>query len=132
MFLPVTDDRDSGPFFAAAREGRLVYRACTACDRGIHPPVPFCPHCGSNGEWREASGKGRIHASTVVTHQIHPDYPVPYTLVVVELDDCADVRLLGRIEGDREPAHGSRAEVWFEAAGEDVVLPNWKVSGESF
>ena len=29
-------------------------------------------------------------------------------------------------------AHGSRAEVWFEAAGEDVVLPNWKVSGESF
>ena len=52
MILPVTDDRDSGPFFAAAREGKLVFRACSVCQRGIHPPVPFCTHCGGEGHWR--------------------------------------------------------------------------------
>jgi uncharacterized OB-fold protein len=127
MILPVTDDRDSGPFFAAAREGRLVYRACTACGHGIHPPAPFCNLCGSDGEWREASGRGVARASTVVTHQIHPDYPAPYTVVVVELEETPDVRLLGHIPGHAEIAHGTPMQVEFQTV-EDTVLPNWRAA----
>jgi uncharacterized OB-fold protein len=126
MILPVTDDRDSGPFFAAAREGRLVYRACTACDHGIHPPTPFCNLCGGDGEWREASGRGVARAATVVTHQIHPDYPVPYTVVVVELEENAAVRLLGHLPGHVEIAWGAPMRVEFRAVAEDVVLPDWR------
>lgn len=126
MILPVTEDRDSGPFFTAAREGRLVYRACTACPRGIHPPAPFCPHCGGDGEWREAGGMGHVHCSTVVTHQIHPDYPTPYTLIVVELAENADVRLLGRLDGEVTVPAGTAMKVRFDQVAEDIVLPNWE------
>jgi hypothetical protein len=41
-------------------------------------------------------------------HQIHPDYPAPYTLVVVELDDAPEVRLMGRLDGEPELSRGSR------------------------
>lgn len=126
MILPVTDDRDSGPFFAAARENRLVFRACTVCERGIHPPLPFCPYCGGDGEWREASGSGHVHSSTVVTHQIHPDYPAPYTLVAVELVENADVRLMGRLDGAVDIKAGAAMSVRFDRVAEDVVLPNWE------
>ena len=127
MILPVTDDRDSGPFFAAAREHKLVYRACTACGHGIHPPAPFCNLCGSDGEWREASGHGIARASTIVTHQIHPDYPAPYTVVVVELADNADVRLLGYLPGSVEIAYCTPMRVEYLTI-EDVVMPNWSVA----
>lgn len=125
MILPVTDDRDSGPFFAAAREGRLVYRACTACNHGIHPPAAFCNLCGGDGEWRDAGGRGVARATTVVTHQIHPDYPTPYTVVVVELDETPDVRLLGHIPGHVDIPYGTAMQVEFQTV-EDVVLPNWR------
>jgi uncharacterized OB-fold protein len=128
MILPVTDDRDSGPFFAAAREGKLVFRACSVCQRGIHPPVPFCTHCGGEGHWREASGLGHVHSFTVVMHQIHPDYPAPYTLVSVELADNADVRLMGRLDGAVDLAPGAKMRVRFDEVAPDTVLPNWEPS----
>jgi uncharacterized OB-fold protein len=125
MILPVTDDRDSGPFFAAARAGRLVYRVCRACQRGIHPPVPSCSYCGGDGEWREASGSGHVHCSTVVMHQIHPDYPTPYTVFAVELAECADVRLMGRLEGKVDLPFGTPMRVRFDQVTDEIVLPNW-------
>lgn len=126
MILPVTDDRDSGPFFQAAREGRLVYRACAACNRGIHPPLPFCPACGGDGEWREASGRGHVHCSTTVTHQIHPDYRAPYTLAAVELAESPEVRLMARLDGAIDLAAGTPMRVVFDEVAEGIVLPNWQ------
>lgn len=127
MILPVTDDRDTGPFFAAAREGRLVYAACEHCGRGSHPPAPFCSHCREpRSAWREASGRGTLHSFTTVTHQVHPDYPAPYTLVLVSLDDNRDIQLVGRIDGDAALRIGQPMEVWFERLAEDVTLPQWR------
>ena len=128
MFLPVVNDRDSGGFFAAAAEGRLVYRSCLDCGRANHPPVSHCPHCGSaNTTWKTAAGTGKLHAWTTVTHQVHPDYPVPYTVVVVTLDDAPGVRLVGRIDGAPALTLGQPMEVWFEKLPEDIVLPQWRV-----
>jgi len=126
MILPVTNDRDSGPFFAAALEGKLVFRICTACQRGIHPPVPFCSHCGGDGQWQGASGIGHVHSFTVVMHQIHPDYPAPYTLVSVELAENADIRLIGKLDGVVDVKPGAKMRVRFDHVAEGVVLPNWE------
>ena len=121
------EDRDTGPFFATAREGRLVYAACGHCGRASHPPTPFCSHCRRpRSEWREASGRGILHSFTVVAHQIHPDYPTPYTIVLVTLADSADVRLVGRIDGDPPLVIGQPMELWFETLADDVVLPQWR------
>lgn len=35
--------------------------------------------------WREASGRGVVHAFCVFHRGYHPDFPVPYTVAVIEL-----------------------------------------------
>jgi len=125
--LPYTRDHDTRGFFEAAREGRLVFRACRACGKGLHPPTTFCPYCGSGDTaWREARGTGTLHAWTTVTHTIHPGHPAPYTVVLVQLDDCAEVRLVGRLDGAPELRAGMAMEVWFETVADGVVLPQWR------
>lgn len=127
MMLPVTDDRDSAPFFAAAAEGRLRVKACRSCNRGIHPPVPHCPYCGSaDTAWREVAGKGSLHAWSTVVHQVHPDFPTPYTLVVVQLDDLPEIRLIGNLEGQPELSLNQPMAIWFERLNDEVTVPNWK------
>ena len=124
--LPVTDDRDTGPFFEAARECRLAYAACDQCRRAIHPPMPWCPHCGGRIGWRTASGRATLYGFTLVEHQIHPAFPTPYTVVLVELADSQDVRLVGHLAGKHELRIGQPMEVWFEDKGDGVVLPQWR------
>jgi uncharacterized protein len=58
---------ESGPFWDATREGRLLVQWCVACDRGVFFPRVLCPHCGASGplEWRQASGRGTVYAAVV-------------------------------------------------------------------
>ena len=127
--LPNVVDRDTQGFFEAAAQGRLVYRACNDCGHAAHPPTAHCAYCGSwNTAWRDAKGTGRLHTWTVVTHQIHPGYPTPHTLVVVELDDTPEVRLMGRIDGEPDLAAGMPMRVWFETLRDGSALPQWKVA----
>ncbi|WP_187972535.1 Zn-ribbon domain-containing OB-fold protein [Aquibium microcysteis] len=124
---PAEWDRDTGPFFAAAREGRLVYRRCNACGRGNHVPMASCRYCGSTEtEWRESEGTGTLYSWTTVMHGVHPAWPVPYTVVIVALDDAPDVRLTGSLPGAPELNAGQAMQVWFESIGEGRVLPNWR------
>ena len=44
---------ESGPFWDATREGRLLVQWCTACDRGVFFPRAFCPYCG----WRQGAAR---------------------------------------------------------------------------
>jgi uncharacterized protein len=130
MILPVVDDRETGPFFAAAREKRLVYAACEHCGRGSHPPTPFCSYCHEpRSEWRNSSGRGTLHSFTTVTHAVHRDYPVPYTLLLVSLDDNPDIQLMGRIDGAASVAVGDAMELMFDEGPDGVVLPNWRPAG---
>ena len=124
---PMVSDRDSGGFFAAASEGRLVYRACNTCQHALHPPTAHCPHCGGwDTDWRNAKGTGKLHSWTVVKHPVHPGYKTPYTLVVVALDDAPEVRLMGRIDGEPRVKAGTAMQVWFEKGEDGVTLPQWR------
>lgn len=123
---PAEWDRDTGPVFAAARQGRLIHRACNACGRGLHVPTTSCRFCGSTDTgWREATGTGTLFSWTTVTHQAHPAWPVPYTVVIVTLDDAPDVRLTGCIPGAPNLTAGQPMQVWFEDIGQGRILPNW-------
>jgi uncharacterized OB-fold protein len=125
--LPVTDDPDTGAFFAAAREGMLVVRQCQDCKSGIHPPIAHCPFCGSwNTAWQRASGKGRAYTWTTVQHQLHPAFPTPYTVVAVQLDDIPRVRLIGHLPGSPRLEAGMAMEVFFETDPDGITLPQWK------
>jgi hypothetical protein len=71
-----------------------------------------------------------LYSWTVVTHQVHPAYPTPYTVVLVDLDDLPDTRLVGSIPGTPELVVGQPMQVWFEQLGErdgrPIVVPNWR------
>jgi uncharacterized OB-fold protein len=123
---PVDYDRDTGPFFQAARESKLIYRFCKTCGQGIHLPTKFCGRCGSDdSEWRESTGTGTLFSWTTVTHQVHPAFPVPYTIVVVTLDDAPAVRLIGSLPGDRQLRAGQPMKVAFGLPGAES-LPQWR------
>jgi uncharacterized OB-fold protein len=125
--IPNIHDRETSGFFEAAARGKLVFRCCLACERAIHPPAPLCAHCGGlDTEWREAKGAGRLYAWTTVTHQVHAGYPTPYTVVVVELVEAPEVRVVGHLDGEPALAFGQPMEVWFEDVGDGATLPQWR------
>jgi len=124
--FPNDADRETEGFFAAAAEGRLVFRACDDCNHAMHPPMAHCPHCGSwNTRWKDAKGTGKLKSWTTVAHQVHPGYPAPYTVVVVELDDAPEVRLLGHLDGEPALADGMPMRVTFDKLEDGPTLPNW-------
>jgi uncharacterized OB-fold protein len=128
---PVDFDRDTGYFFQAAREGRLVFRACRSCGAGLHMPTQFCGRCGSRDtEWREAAGTGTLYSWTTVKQTVHPAYPAPYTIVQVALDEAPEVRYLGSIPGEVELCAGQPMRVVFDDRARVSGLPQWRPAHE--
>ena len=114
------------PYWAAAREGRLVVQACEACGRSWHPPLPSCPHCHrAKLGWREVAGTGTIYTYTVVTHPTHVALAdkVPYVVAIVELSEGP--RLVTGITGcdASEVRAGLPVQVHFTAVSDEITLP---------
>jgi len=129
QLVPVDDDRDTAGFFDAARRGELAIRRCDGCDAVLHMPRAYCHSCGGwEGRWEPVSPRGTVYSWTVAEHQVHPLYPVPYTIVLVELDDLPGVRLVGRLDGAPDLVIGQPVEAWFETLTDGTVLPQWRVA----
>jgi uncharacterized protein len=123
---PVTDDLDTGEFFAAAGRGELAVCECATCGHTLHMPMRWCHRCGTGTVvWRSVAPTGRIHSYSVITHQIHPAFPVPYTVVLVDLDEAPGVRLAGRLGGRADVAIGDPVYATFASLGEGYGLPEW-------
>jgi hypothetical protein len=124
--LPVVDDLDTGAFFAAAGRGELAVCQCASCGRSLHMPMRWCRHCGTDEvTWRTVRPTGRIHSYSVITHQVHPAFDVPYTVVLVDLDDAPEVRLAGRLAGRADLAIGDPMYATFSELGDGAGLPQW-------
>jgi uncharacterized OB-fold protein len=107
--LPVPD-RDSAPYWAALAEGRLELQHCLDCSRWTWPARAICSGChGENLRWEAVQGTGAVH-SWVVTHQIYaPEFVelVPYTVVLVRIDEQDDILIPGRLVSDVEETQRS-------------------------
>ena len=126
--VPARDD-DTWGYFEAAARGELVVCACSSCGAVLHLPRPYCKVCGSmEVEWRTVEGRGRLWSWTTVHHSVHPGFETPYTVVVVELDDPAGVRLVGHLPGEPDLSAGMPMAVAYESLG-DVVIPTWAPAG---
>jgi len=81
-------DRDTAPFWEAQRGHELKFQGCSDCGEFRFPITPICPACRSfEFGWSVSSGRGTVYSYTVVHHQTHPAFSVPYTIVLVELQD---------------------------------------------
>jgi uncharacterized OB-fold protein len=125
--LPVVDDPDTGGFFAAAGRGEVALCACTGCGAVLHLPRAYCHHCGSwETTWRSVAGRGRLYSWTTVEHQVHPAFPVPYTIVLVELAEEPGARLVGWLPGSPELEAGMELQAVFETVADDTTLVQWQ------
>jgi uncharacterized protein len=118
------------PYWAAAREGRLVVQQCADCGKIWHPPLPACPHChGAALGWREVAGTGTIYTYTVVTHPTHVAFAdkVPYVVAIVELSEGP--RLVTGIVGcdASEVRAGLPVQVRFTPVNDEITLPYFEL-----
>src|SRR5262245_3127539 len=91
-------DADSALFWEDLHSGALLLPRCMECARCFFPPIPSCPYCGSsNVGTTHGSGLGRIYSWATIHVALHPAFAadVPYTVVVVELDEGP--RIFGRL-----------------------------------
>ena len=98
-----TPDRDSAPYWAALANGRLEIQQCDECGHWTWPPRPICSHCQSERlTWRAVAGTGEVHSWVVVHRSTFPGLAplVPYTLLLVRLDEQGDILIPGRFVSD--------------------------------
>ncbi len=114
------------PFWAAARDGRLVLQHCPRCDRLQHFPRPWCTVClNDEMEFVAASGLGAVYSFTVVRRNPNPAFAarLPYVLALIELDE--GVRVMSNVVGC-DPARvrvGQRVQVCFEDVDDAHRVP---------
>lgn len=143
--VPVPDEQ-SAPFWEAAAEHVLTAARCSNCRLFCLPPDVVCPHCFTTEpdfSFEPVSGRGIVRAWTVVRQSFLPgfDGDLPFVLVDVELDDQAELRLIGRlVDGldcvdsdgvDAPLSLGARVGPAFEDLGEGISVPAFTLEAAS-
>ncbi|WP_245906157.1 Zn-ribbon domain-containing OB-fold protein [Mycolicibacterium palauense] len=124
--LPVTSDPDTAGFWMAAQDHQVAVCACAKCGAVLHLPRSYCPGCRSwTVEWKRVSPSGHLVSWTVAEHQVHPAFPVPYTVVLVALDDAPGVRFAGCLPGRPDLQAGMAMRADFQSQQGSVTLVNW-------
>ncbi len=130
---PSSDGLDT-EFWEATRRHELVVQRCNACQTFQFGPEWLCHACRSfDMGWHRVSGQGRIYSWERVWYPVHPalQSKLPYLVVLVELPDAGNVRMVGNLLGDPEqPVEiGALVEAVFEDHPlEQVTLVQWRLA----
>lgn len=85
--LPMSNP-DYEPFYAFIDKNDLHLQKCSHCGRVRFPVSPVCYECLSSAwEWTKVSGRGRVISWVVFRRQYYDEFPAPYTVLQVELED---------------------------------------------
>lgn len=127
--LPAQLDRDTLPFWEAARERRLTYQRCQACAAVVFFPRRHCPTClAPDPEWHVSGGRGAIYTFSVVrsSRDVRFADRVPYVVAWIDLDE--GFRMMSNVVGidPDEVRVGQRVQVTWRRTGE-WLLPVFDV-----
>jgi uncharacterized protein len=113
--------------------GTLAVQHCPNCDVLQHPPEELCHRCGRiNLDTKELAPTGTVYSHTIVHYAASaPLYgSVPYTVVLVALDEAPQIRVVGDLLGDPHDVGVGMAVVaeWsdHEVDGDVIRLPHWR------
>ncbi len=113
--IPVPEpDGLSEPHWSGLRRGELLVQRCKACRAWRWGPEWICHACHSfETEWAKVEPQGTIFSWTRVWHPTHPalNERGPYVVVVVELPQAGNVRVIGNLVGDAHQPVGIGAKV---------------------
>ena len=108
---------DSQPFWDGCNKGQLLLQRCGDCKHLFYYPRRLCPACGGvRLSWEPSSGGARVYSYSEVMVPFqgpHWQSQVPYTVVLVDLDEGP--RMLSRwlAPAGQLPSIGERARVSF-------------------
>ncbi len=126
--LPDTGDPVTAPFWAAAREWRLVVPRCTNCGYRFWPPEPVCPEClDASFGWDEVEPSGTLWSYAVYHRGLDPAFAadVPYAVGLVEL--APGLKMYGIMRGDLgELSIGRPVTAVFEPVTDAVTFVRWR------
>lgn len=110
---------ESGEFWAAAAQGRLLLKTCSDCGKAHWYPRVVCPLCGSQRlEWQEASGRGTLYAASPA-RRADP----PYILAFVTLAEGPTL-MTNIVDARFEDLRiGQALSVRFRPAAEGRMMP---------
>ena len=133
---PMADGLDA-PYWNGLAQDELILQRCNSCRTWQWGPEWICNAClGSDIDWTRTPAKGRIFSWERAWHPSHPalkDHG-PYLIVLVELPEAGNVRVIGNLLGDplQEVVIGSEVEGVFEHhtdAEPRFSLLHWKLVG---
>ena len=115
------------PFWDAAARHVLVRQQCNSCDTSFFTPQIACPKCHSEDwQWATSSGRGTIYSVTRVYKAPVPDFPVPYALAIVSLDE--GWTMLSNVVNwpVEKVAIGMRVKLVFQRTWEGLEVPEFE------
>jgi uncharacterized protein len=132
--VPAGDGLDK-PYWEGARRHELWVQRCDDCGRHQWGPEWMCHHCRSfDLDWVEVSPEGVIYSWERPHHPVHPALNAqgPYLVVLVELPQADDLRMVGNLLGDpmQDVRIGDRVEAVFEDHDDGerpYTLVQWRV-----
>lgn len=123
-------------FWEATQRHELLVQRCSACENWQWGPEHICHNCHSFDDltYERVSGRGRIYSWERAWYPVHPALRerLPYLVVLVELPDAANVRMVGNLLGDpeQEVPIGGEVEAVFEdhaGDGDPYTLVQWQL-----
>ncbi len=126
---PMPDGLDAA-FWEGTKQHKLLVQRCNACRTFQFGPEWICHRCRSGDVgWHECSGHGKVYAFERVWHPVHRALKErgPYVVVLVELPDAGNVRMVGNLLGDphQDVKIGDAVNVAWEDHT-DVTLVQWQ------
>ena len=115
----VRSDGSDAAYWEGTRRHELFAQRCNACGNFQWPLEVLCFECHSfDVGFAKVGARGTIYSWERVWHPVHKALTdgVPYTVLLVDLDDAPGVRMVGNLAGDPlEPfAIGDAVEAVFE------------------
>jgi hypothetical protein len=122
-------------YWEAVRRHELLVQRCNKCRTWQWGPEFICYNCHSDDlGYEKVSGRARIYSWERPWYPVHPALQkgVPYIVVLVELPDAGNVRMVGNLLGDphQEVVIGAEVEAAYEDhsdADPPYTLVHWRV-----
>jgi uncharacterized OB-fold protein len=127
--LPVPTEL-SREYWDAAARGELLYARCADCGAAQFPKEFACVRCQSrNVAWVPGTGRGTVYTFTVIHREPFPDFPVPSTMAIVELDEGYSM-FSSIVDVDVASIEiGMPVQVTFERQNDEITLPMFRPAG---
>jgi uncharacterized protein len=118
---------ESLPFWTGGERGELLVMRCHRCGHFFHPPAGVCWRCRSRDVAAEAvSGRGTVASYTVNRQPWIPGFEPPYVIVLVELAEERDVRVISNLVDVPIAESGARVEIGMAV---EVFFEEWTPPG---